>query len=106
MTDHRYNDNAEKLDEDLEEVMESHQKEAAEMLSATELHTTPPSIGLETIAKGKTPSERVRHIADERGDQRTTSEKVAEYRLRQKMAAYKERRRALVNEFNNTAKVN
>lgn len=100
--DFRYNEHANALEDNLEQVLESHQaeraKEASENESKNQLSTEPPA--LERITGGHTASDEVRRIISEaKSKKASTSDLILEHRLGRRMKKLAGRGRNTVNEF-------
>lgn len=100
MHDFRYNETAYALEENLEDVLESHQaereKEAAE--EKQQLSTEPPA--LDRIVGGHLARDEVdKVIANAKATSKSASDLILEHRLAQRMRKLAGRGRSTVNEF-------
>lgn len=98
--DFRYNEHAEALEDNLEDVLESHkaEKEAKSESEAAQLSTEPPAI--ERIVKGHTAAGEVnRVISEARSKKASISDLILEHRLARRMQKLAGRGRTTVNEF-------
>jgi len=102
--DFQYDKPAQDLDGQLEEVMDSHQKEqeeAAEKEAAAE-PTEPPA--LQRIAEGRLPSTEVELVAE--GSQKKASALIAEHRVRAMLREGADSRAAAIDDFITQAQEN
>jgi predicted Rossmann fold nucleotide-binding protein DprA/Smf involved in DNA uptake len=95
--DFRYSEAAQALDDNLEEVLESHKQEQEEKQAeeASKLPQEPPA--LERIARGDIPLDQVNQVAGQK--QKKSSDVIAEHRVRSMLRDGAEARVAVVDDF-------
>lgn len=97
MSDFRYNEPAEALEENLEEVLDSHKKEQEEKQASAAASAPTELSALERLVDGDTPADQVRQIMMQ--GQKKASDLIAEHRLRGLLQKKAHSRTELVDNF-------